>query len=557
MSINIRPGDGYDLGGSTGGGGGGTPVTLSLTPGTTQQAGPGPQLLTATPAGGTGPYTYAWSALFADGTNANAYLSTLTGPTTTLTTTSYDTEFRVTCVVADSSTPPKTDSTSALVAVAAATNLTASISPTSAAQASPGAQALTVTAAGGSGSYTYAWTATQTDGTDANANLSALTGNPVTLTTTNYQQSFRVQCVATDPISGQIASTGAVISVGQPPALVQPPDLTPVQLPNGTTSTSFTFADATGGAPPYAYAMIVQSSNGAATLSTYTGKSANILNLSDGVTAQVVLQVVDSLGQTADATFVVGVGVVPVFNESALWDLIGGTDLRTIGSGSRVGNGTLVVGSITFTMLTAAGTPTNPTLNISAAGLSLGITGAVGDASSVWWNTNLLTNFTTGEHILVNMLFSTAAIPINGVCVFTFGDSTSYVAGNGYGFSLNWDANGARVARRLTGGTNTNYTLATGQVNTNKTYTAQVLLVAGRLPYCTLSEGTSFLGGPRLGLPQPMRGTQTGTPGSQSTSSGATFSPPISSLRMQVASASASLTSTLLAFEVRRLTRSA
>lgn len=556
MSINIRPGGGYDLGGNVGGGGGGTPVTLSVAPVTTQQAGPGPQLLTATPAGGTGPYTYAWSALFADGTNANAYLSSLTGATTTLTTTSYDTEFRVTCTVGDSSTPQKTDSASALVAVAAATNLTASISPTSAAQASPGAQALTVTAAGGSGSYTYAWTATQTDGTGANANLSALTGNPVTLTTTNYQQSFRVQCVVSDAISGQVASTGAVVSVGQPPALVQPPDLAPVQLPNGTTSTAFTFADATGGAPPYAYAMIVQSSNGAATLSIYTGKSANILNLSDGVTAQVVLQVVDSLGQTADATFVVGIGVVPVFDESALWNLIGGTDLRTIGSGSRSGNGTLVVGGITFTMLTAAGTPAGQALAVSPSGLVLSFTGAVGDATSVWWNTNLLTNFNTGEHILVNMLFSLAAMPVNSIGLFTLGDSTSYLAGNGYGFSLNWDANGARVARRLTGGTSTTYVLASGQLNANKTYTAQVLLVAGRLPYCTLSEGTSFLGGPRLGLPQPMRGTNTGTPGSQSTSSGATFSPPISSLRMQVAGATG-LSVTFLAYEVRRLTRSA
>lgn len=53
-----------------------------------------------------------------------------------------------------------------------------------------------------------------------------------------------------------------------------------------------------------------------------------------------------------------------------------------------------------------------------------------------------------------------------------------------------------------------------------------------------------------------MRGTNTGTPGSQSTSSGATFSPPISQLRMQVAVATTGAV-TFLAYEVRRLTRSA
>lgn len=555
MSINIRLGDGYDLGGSAGGGGGGTPVTLSVTPGTTQQAGPGPQLLTATPAGGTGPYTYAWSALFADGTNANAYLSPLTGPTTTLTTTSYDTEFRVTCVVADSSTPPKTDPASALVAVAAATNLTASISPTSTVQASPSAQALTVTAAGGSGSYTYAWTATQTDGTDASANLSALTGNPVTLTTTNYQQSFRVQCVATDPISGQIASTGAVISVGQPPALVQPPDLAPVQLPNGTTSASFTFADATGGAPPYAYAMIVQSSNGAATLSTYTGKSADILNLSDSVTAQVVLQVVDSVGQTADATFVVGVGVVPVFSENALWNLIGGTDLRTIGSGSRTGAGTLTVGGITFTMAAIAGVTAGQALNVSASGVRLSQTSGVGTATGVWFDSGLLSNFTTGESILVNFLFSTTTFPTDANTIVSFGDSVDYSLGDAYAVQVN--GNLVVVARRTTANIATTYTMGSQAAATNKTYAGQVLLVAGRIPYCTLSESSAFLGGPRLGLPQPMRGTFVGCPGAPTTGSGATFTSPLSSLRIQLAVASGNFGVTLLAYEVRRLTRAA
>jgi len=554
-TINIRAGTGFDFQGGSGGVVG-TPLTVAVTPVQVKQTSPGAQLFTATPAGGTLPYSYAWSVKFADGSNANAYLSSLTGNTTTLTATARNQSFLVTCVVTDSTGPtPLTASDSSILTVDAPSNLTAQISPTNASQASPAGQLFTVTPSGGVAPYSYAWSATFTDGTNANAYLSALVGASVTLTSTNYRQSFRVACVVTDSSpSAQTANVAAVVSVGEPPALVAPTNLSPTQLVSGTTSAPFTFGNASAGAPPYTYTMIVQSSTGAATLTAYTGQSATIQGLTDGATAQVTIQALDSLGQTATATYVVGVGVVPIFNENAIWNLVGGTDLRTIGSGSRSGNGTLVVGGITFTMLTAAGTPTGPTLDISAAGLVLSFTGTVGDATSVWWNTNLLTNFTTGEHILVNMLFSTAALPTNATALFTFGDSTSYLSGNGYGFSLNWDANGARVARRLTGGTSTNFILASGQLNANKTYTAQVLLVAGRLPYCTISEGTSFLGGPRLGLAQPMRGTFTGTPGSQSTSSGATFSPPISSLRMQVAGATG-VSVTFLAYEVRRLTR--
>ena len=556
MSINIRLGGGYDLGGGGGGGGGGGSLTVSISPATSSQAAPASQAFTATPLGGVGPYSYAWSASYANGDSANPLLSSLTTNPTTLTALNYDSEVLLTCVVSDDADPSRTGQGSALLQVLAAPNLTASISPAAVNQASPGAQVLTVTPAGGSGSYTYAWTATQTDGADASANLSSLTGNPVTLTTTNYRQGFRVQCEVIDVATpSQVGRTGAVVSVGQPPALAAPAGLAPTQLPNGSTTTSFTFGDATGGGPPYTYAMIVQSSTGAITLDTYVGKSANILGLTDGATAQVTVQVVDSFGQTEDATYVVGVGVVPVFNENAIWDLIGGTDLRTIGSGSRSGTGSLAVGDITFNLVTAAGVPTGQTLSVSASGVAVAQVGAVGAATGAWWETGLLPDFTTCESILVNMLFSVAAMPTNSVAVFTFGDAANYIVGNNYGFSINWNANGARVARRVTGGTSTNYTFATGLVNSNKTYAAQVLLVAGRLPYCTISESATFLGGPRLGLAQPMRGTYTGTPGAQSTSSGATFSPPISTLRMQMASASASFTTTMLAYEVRRLTR--
>jgi hypothetical protein len=556
MSIVVRSGSGFDFASTPGGGGGGTIITVSITPGTTEKSSPSAQVFTASASGGTGPYTYAWAALFSDGTTADSYLSTLSGSTTTLTPTNYDCEFLINCTAFDNAVPSNTGHDNALLTVEAAPDLTASISPTSASQTAPGGQVLTVTPTGGSGSYTYAWTATQTDGADANSNLSALTGNPVTLTPTTYGQSFRVQCVVTDVnVPSQSATTGAVVSVGQPPALVAPTSLMSMQLPMGTTTNAFTFGDASNGAPPYSYVMIVESSSGLVTLDTYVGQSATMLGLTDATTVQVTIQVVDSFGQTADATYVVGVGVAPVFNENALWNLIGGTDLRTIGSGSRSGTGTLTVGGIVFTVVSAAGTPAGQALAISTSGAVISQTSGLGTATGFWWDTGLLPNFLTGESILVNLLFQTTSLPGSSIAVVTFGDASSYVSGNSYGFSVNWDANGARVARRVTGGGANNYSLVTGQVNSNKTYAAQVLLVAGRIPYCTISEGTTFLGGPRLGLAQPMRGTYTGTPGAQGTSTGSTFTYPISALRIQVAAVSGALSVAFLAYEVRRLTR--
>ena len=553
-TLHIRSGSGFDFP-SSGGGGVGTPLTVAVTPVQVEQASPGGQLFTATPTGGNSPYSYAWSAKFADGSDANGYLSGLTGSTTTLTATAYSQSFLITCVVTDSSGPtPLTASDSSILTVDAPSNLTAQISPTNASQTNPAGQLFTVSPSGGVAPYNYAWSASFTDGTDANGYLSALVGPSITLTSTNYRQAFRVACVVTDSSpSTQTANVAAVVSVGEPPALVAPSDLSPTQLANGTTSSPFTFGDASAGAPPYTYAMIVQSSTGTVTLSTYLGQSATIQGLTDGATAQVTIQATDSLGQTADATYVVGVGVVPVFNENALWNLIGGTDLRTIGSGSRTGAGTLTVGGITFTMANIAGVTTGMALNVSASGVRLSQTSGVTTATGVWFDSGLLSNFTTGESILVNFLFSTTTFPTDANTIVSFGDSVDYSLGDAYSVQVN--GNLFVVARRTTANIATTYTMGSQAAATNKTYAGQVLLVAGRIPYCTLSESSTFLGGPRLGLPQPMRGTFVGCPGAQTTSSGATFSSPLSSLRIQLAVASGNFGVTLLAYEVRRLTR--
>jgi hypothetical protein len=264
MSISIK-GEGFSLLGQSSG-----PPALSITliPDTTAQSSPGAVLLTATALGGTGTITLSWTATFADGTSA-AGLLTGSGNTRTLTTTVYGQVVIVTVSATDTGTPVQSTSDSALIAVNSTTDLILAISPLTVQQGSPAGQLFTATPSGGLGPYTYAWLAIYSNGTNANALLSSLTGASSTLTPTNYRQVFRIACTVTDSSpTPQIATFFSTLSVGQPPALVPPTDPTPTQLAGGTTTSPFVFGNATGGAPPYSYALSVVSSSGTVTLST-------------------------------------------------------------------------------------------------------------------------------------------------------------------------------------------------------------------------------------------------------------------------------------------------
>ena len=78
-------------------------LVLSVSPFITKKATISSQLLTASVTGGLAPFTYTWSAIYTDGTSANALLSSLSGSATTLTPTQYRQVVRVICSVTDSS----------------------------------------------------------------------------------------------------------------------------------------------------------------------------------------------------------------------------------------------------------------------------------------------------------------------------------------------------------------------------------------------------------------------------------------------------------------------
>jgi hypothetical protein len=288
------------------------------------------------------------------------------------------------------------------------------------------------------------------------------------------------------------------------------------------------------------------------TLSTYTGQSGNLLNLTDLTTGQITLVVTDSLGQTADATYTFGVAVAPVYDETGTWSVIQGLDLRTLGTGSLSGNGTVTVGGKTFTVVTATGAPTSKTTTINASGVTVAQTGVSGDQTTVSLPTTALPNFAPCENILVDFLISTTASYL--ACNVSIGDTTNFSTGDCYGVTVNYGAvTAACNARRVSGGTAT--TVSMGSIATaSKTFAVQVLLFAGRIPLMTIKESATYIVGPLLGLTQPMQGTIVGGPGAQSLAAGATIPSPLSTANVQM-SVNGGTTFTVISYQFSRFTR--
>ena len=546
MAVSIK-GDSYSL---LAAGGGPAALTVSLTPQTTEQSSPGAVVLSATTSGGTDPISIVWTALFADGSSAAALL-TGTGPTRTLTTTTYSQVVIVTVVATDADA--NTNSDASIVTVNSTVDLVLGVSPATTKSAVIAPQLLTATPTGGLAPFSYSWSAIFTNGTNANARLSSLSGATTTITPTNYRQTYRVICTVTDSSpTTQTATFVVAFAVGEPPALVPPPDLASTQLASGTTSSPFTFAAASAGAPPYAYALAVASSSGAVTLSTAVGLSATLQNLTDGTTGEVTITVTDSVGQTADATYVFGVAVAPVYNNTGTWSEIEGQDLRTLGTGSLSGNGSLTVGGKTFTVVTASGAPTSKSLTINASGATIAQGGASGDTTTVSLPTTALPNFAACENILVDFLISTTASYL--ACNVAIGDTTSWLTGDSYGVTVNYGAvTGVINARRVSGGTAT--AVSMGSIaSASKTFAVQVCLFAGRIPLMTIAESGTYIAGPKLGTTQPMQGTLVGGPGSQTLATGATIPSPLGSILVQM-SVNGATTFTVVSYKFSRFTR--
>ncbi len=234
-------------------------------------------ILTATPSGGKGPYTYLWST-----GQTTAAISVAPTQTTEYTVTATD-------------TLGQEDDASATVTVASGVSLTAAADPDLIAAGSN--SVLTCAASGGQGPYTYQWNTGQT--------TSSITVSPTH--TTEYT------ATATDAL-GQHADASVTVTVA--PALSVAVSASPNQVVVGATSS--VTAVASGGVPPHTYQW-------------NTGQTTNAITVSPSQTADYTVTVTDSIGQQADGTATVTVAAHLSATASASPDLVapGGSSTLT------------------------------------------------------------------------------------------------------------------------------------------------------------------------------------------------------------------------------------
>lgn len=188
-------------------------LTLALSPSVTSQASPGAQVLTATPTGGTGTISYAWTATYvADGSSAAALLSG-SGATRTITTTAPGQVVQVSVVATDSGSPTaQTATASASVSVAQPASPTLS-GPAAQTMDAPGGGSVTFTGATGYPSLSYSAAFTAPAGSAATMSGSGL--GPYTFTT-DVEGAYVVTLTLTDGLGRNAVATGVVslVSMG-------------------------------------------------------------------------------------------------------------------------------------------------------------------------------------------------------------------------------------------------------------------------------------------------------------------------------------------------------
>lgn len=355
-------------------------------------------------------------------------------------------------------------------------------------------------------------------------------------------------------------STGASGGRGRPPVLVAAASPSPVQLSTGTTSTSVSFNPATGGAGLITHTLSVASDTGLVTLSGIAsdGLSCTVEGLTDSATCRVLCTATDQAGQQVTASAVFGVGVAPVYAETALWNPLEEIDFQTLGTGTRSGTGSLVVGGVTFTVISPAGPATGINLTVNSSGAKLSQGSGIGTSSACYVTLPIgVGNFAAMEGILVDLVFSCDSVPTSGIWTCGFGDGTYYGQNDFFGFqggSASSTDTGSLFARRYQSSTATNQSLA-GSQTLSGTYSGQVLLGCQRIAMSSLSRSSDYLGGPRLGIATLMRGTWSGSQGGAGVGAAATVASALSSMKISWGPISGATGVTLKKARISRLTR--
>ena len=223
------------------------------------------QGLTASVAGGTAGYVYAWSSVKPNGSTSTSEFSTTSG-STTLFTPAATGLYTVTCTVTDSSTVTLTASSAQSKVIG--TDLAVAISGISD-SLSVAAQGVTASATGGTGGYAYLWSVVRPDNTTSSSEFSTTTGSN-TIFTVSQKGLNILRCRVTDSSAAIVTGTSSV-KLG-----ITGSDLG-VTVSGLTATSSLTpqnlSASAIGGIAPYNYSWSATRPNGSTSTSEFNSTS--------------------------------------------------------------------------------------------------------------------------------------------------------------------------------------------------------------------------------------------------------------------------------------------
>jgi hypothetical protein len=407
------------------------------------------------------------------------------------------------------------------------------ISPLNVYQDQTGSINFSVSTIGNSGAMSYTWNAKNSDGTSVNQHITG-SGSSITFNTSLPKQVAQIFVTGTDSLNSLLKSySTALVSVGDPPSLFAPTAITE-SLPAGTTSASFAFATASGGFGTISYTL---SNYGPGSLSTLTGRSGSISPLSNNDVSKVVLTCTDQFSQVVTSSYIVGIAANPVFDEEANWGTIYEIDFTNIGTGSLSGTGSVTIGGITFTLLNLSGTPTH-SISASSNGLRYVMSGtaATSQASNLRFAiSGGISNYTPAEHILLDMVTEIEKQNYPYSFNMGMGDGLNINDLDSFSIRLSWTnaTTGSIDARRYQSETASAQSIgSTTDAFSNSTFSGQILMDSQRIPLMTVTKTTDYLGGPKLGLSAPMRGTWTGSPGGSGVTASSSLASAFSTINM-------------------------
>jgi hypothetical protein len=306
---------------------------------------------------------------------------------------------------------------------------------------------------------------------------------------------YLVTCTSLDDNKGdarQQTIQSKTIIVGEGTPILEANSISSLSV--GTTSKAFTFAEATGGKPPYVYSCsLIDGSPGTLSVNA-DGRSGTISGMVDGDEYGVECVVIDNANRSDSSVQAYGVGVTPgaTFAEWTPVETITFTDYSGTYTSSPTIDGRV------YTM-SSAGTPGTRTLSFDATnGLSSTMTsGSAGNSSTVSIPLNA-SNFRRGETFIVEFLMKVSALTSASAAIIMVSSNTAINAGSQLGFHM--DGTGANAGsiylRKYTAST---VTLSPSAITTfstvNEWYSVQLIINEGSILYGSVSKSSSFLNG--------------------------------------------------------------